>query len=106
MNISERIERASAQAMRVETELVEQFAAAYMVETGRAPMLIQDVVGGRQWVVGDPDGDVAKFVGLGVDIKTMALRYGLKTDLPPSRAVLVRMIGSSSIGWRFEERAT
>ena len=81
--------------------MVESMAAAYAEETGFVPLLVEQ--DGRTWC-DSPSGYRGTDLMSTADIKALAKLYREQTDIPASKAVLVRVFEDLTVSWRWEER--
>lgn len=101
-SFSEQLYRATAELMRTEYAMTERLIGAYAEETGRFPHVVVDHDVGRCWC--DGDNDHPPTAADWEQIKRLAAEYREMTNIPASKARLVREFEGTTFSWRWEER--
>lgn len=99
-SISDMMARLTERVTRHEYTLVERLACAFADETGRWPHIVHDDQ--RWWC--DGFNDHLPTDADWVNIMPLAAAYRAETDIPASKAVLVRTFEGTTFSWRWEER--
>lgn len=101
-SLSNALSAAAAEMMLTEIRAMERLVAAYIEETGRYPHLIHEADAGRCWCDRSTEYEASE------DDRARALHlaaeYRAETNIPASKAVLVRSFEGTTFSWRWEER--